>query len=154
MDYIISIINRNQIPSDMYLCGENDEKDFEYIHLFEFTNGLKYVIGSNNRFYTAEEIIGFVEIDFQIANEYNNNPAELQEYYYNEFITFYKYQICEKIWNYYNNNKELIKQMIDYYKDEEEEEEEIIEVDCSDEGIDIVSDNSDNSDNSDYSDDE
>ena len=154
MDYEISIINRNQIPSDIFLCGENDETDFKYIHLFEFTNGLKYVIGSNNRIYTAEEIIEHVEFDFNITTEYNKDPDELQEYYNNEFDIYYKYRTCEKIWNYYNNNKELIKQIIDYYKVEEDEEE-IIETDYNDdEGIETVSYNYDNSDNSDYSDNE
>jgi hypothetical protein len=145
MDYEISIINRNQIPSDIYLCGENNEKDFKYIHFFEFTNGLKYVIGSNNRIYTAEEIIENLEFDFNITTEYNKDPDELQEHYNDEFDIFYKYQICEKIWNYYNNNKELIKQIIDYYKVEEDEE--IIETNYNyDEGIYTVSDNSDYSD--------
>ena len=143
MDYEISIINRNQIPSDIFLCGENDKEDFKYIHLFEFTNGLKYVIGSNNRIYTAEEIIEHVEFDFNITTEYTKDPDELQEYYNNEFDIYYKYRTCEKIWNYYNNNKELIKQIIDYYKVEEDEEE-IIETDYNDdEGIETISDYSD-----------
>ena len=67
----------------------------------------------------------------------------MQEYYNNEFDIYYKYRTCEKIWNYYNNNKELIKQIIDYYKVEEDEEE-IIETDYNDdEGIETISDYSD-----------
>ena len=145
MDYEISIITRNQIPSEIFLCGEDDKDDFKYIHLFEFNNGFNFVIGSNNRIYDVEEIIETLETDFNVTTEYNKDPDELQEYYKDEFDIFYKYRTCEKIWNYYNNNKQLIKDIIDYYKYEEVEEtdtnEEIINHD--DEGIDIISDNSD-----------
>jgi hypothetical protein len=120
MNYEINIITRKQVPSDIYLCGENDKQDFRYIHLFEFENGLKYVIGSYNYINTVEEIIENLEFDFRTANEYNNNPDELQEYYKNEFDIYYKYSICNKIWNYYNNNKQLIKEVIEYYKTDDE----------------------------------
>lgn len=64
-----------------------------------------------------------------------NDPDELQLYYKDEFDILYKYSICQKIWNYYNNNKELIKQVIDYYKvedsDDEESDKEVLETDYS-----------------------
>ena len=82
----------------------------------------KLVIGSNNKINTIEEIIETLETDYNITTEYNKDPDELQEYYKDEFDIFYKYRTCEKIWNYYNNNKQLIKDIIDYYKVNEVEE--------------------------------
>ena len=119
MDYQIKLITRSQVPSDIYLCGENDENDFRYIHLFEFNNGFKIVYGSHSRIYHVKDIIEDIELEFRITTEYNNSPADLQEYYEDEYDMHYKYKICEKIWNHYNNNKELIKNIIDYYIDEE-----------------------------------
>ena len=145
MDYEISIITRNQVPSEFFLCGEDDKEDFKYIHLFEFNNGFNYVIGSYNKINTIEEVIEILENDFNITTEYNKDPDELQEYYKNEFDIYCKYRVCEKIWNYYNINKELIKDIIDYYKvdniDASYTNEETMNHD--DEGIDILSDNSD-----------
>ena len=135
MDYQIQLITRSQIPSDIFLCGENDKTDFKFIHLFEFSNSFKIVYGSNNKIYSADEIIEDIENDFRITTEYNNSPEELQEYYKDEFDIYYKYSICLKIWNYYNNNKQLIQEVIDYYKsdslseyenDTEEEDEGIV----------------------------
>jgi hypothetical protein len=130
MDYTIKIITRCQVPSDIYLCGENDNTDFRYIHLFEFNNGFKIVYGSYNCIYNVTDIIEDIENDFRITTEYNKDPGELQEYYKDEFDIHYKYKICEKIWNHYNNNKQLIQDIIDYYKDSEDEDSII------DEGID------------------
>ncbi len=121
MDYQINLITRSQIPSNMFLCGE-DEDEWKFIHKFEFNNGLIYIIGSSYRIYSVDEIIENLEFDFRTANEYNNNAEELQEYYKDEFDMYYKYSICQKIWNYYNNNKQLIQEVIDYYKSESEAE--------------------------------
>ncbi len=135
MDYSIQIIQRDQVPSNIYLCGEEDsDKDFKYIHLFEFNNGFKFVIGSNNRIYSINEIIENIEFDFRITTEYNNSPDELQEYYRDEFDIFYKYKICKKIWNHYNNNKQLIQEIIDYYKEEYDNNDSLYEQEI-DEGI-------------------
>lgn len=119
MDYKISIITRDQVPTDFFLCGDDGIRaEFKYIYLFEFSNGLKYVIGSYNQI-TIDEAIEDMEQDYNIAVEYTNNPDELQEYYMDELGIDYIMPICRKIWNYHNNNKELIKQVIDYYKPEE-----------------------------------
>jgi hypothetical protein len=115
MDYQINLITRSEVPPHIFLCGENDKPDFRYIHKFEFNNGLVYIIGSYYRIYSVDDIIENIESDFRTANEYNNNAEELQEYYKDEFDMHYKYSICLKIWNYYNNNKQLIKEVIDYY---------------------------------------
>ena len=115
MDYQINLITRSQIPPHIYLCGEDDNPDFKYIHQFEFNNGLVYIIGSNHQIKYVNEIIENLEFDFRVANEYNNDAGELQEYYKDEFDIFYKYSTCLKIWNYYNINKQLIKEVIDYY---------------------------------------
>ncbi len=127
MNYQIKIIDRSQVPSDIYLCGENNTKDFRHIHLFEFNNGFKYVIGSYNRINYIEEIIEYIEFDFRVVTEYNNSPDELQQYYKNEFDLFYTYKICEKIWNHYYNNKLLIQEIINYYTRNTEEDEGICE---------------------------
>ena len=141
MDYQIQLITRDQIPSNIYLCGENDEPDFRYIHLFEFNNGFKIVYGSYNRIYHVKDIIEDIELEFRITTEYNNSPADLQEYYQDEFDMNYKYKNCEKIWNHYNNNKQLIQDIIDYYNnlqlESEYEAESISEYESNeDEGID------------------
>jgi hypothetical protein len=120
MDYDLNIITRDMIPSDIFLCERSNKKDWEMIHFYEFENGLKYVIGSNFPIRSAEELIENIECDMRIILDCCNNPAELQEYYKDEFDMFYKYKDCEKIWNYYNKNKTLLKELIDSYKTESE----------------------------------
>ncbi len=116
MDYELEIISRNQIPSDIFLCGENDEKDFEFIHQYKCSNGLTVIIGSNFLINSPSEIVENIELDLETLNTINS-PEELQEYYKDNYDIFYHYRDCVKIFKYYKNNEQLIKQVIDYYKE-------------------------------------
>ncbi len=133
MDYELDIITRKQIPSNIFLCGENDEKDFDYIHKYQFNNGLTYIIGSNNYIESPKDFIENMEFEMKTVLEENNNPDELQQYYKDNFDIFYYYRDCEKIWNYYKNNEHLIKQIIEFYKDTDNEDNNI-ETDTDEEG--------------------
>ncbi len=111
MDYNINIITRSQIPSNIYLCDIHDNKDWEMIHSFEFKNGLQYIIGSNYPISSPELIIE--EMSHELECILNTNDAsELQNYYYYTFDNFIKYKDCCKIWNYYQDNQYLIKEVI------------------------------------------
>jgi hypothetical protein len=111
MDYKLNIITRSQLPSNIYLCDFNDNADWEMIHSFEFENGLQYIIGSNHPISYADLIIEDINHELEcVLNK--KNVVDLQNYYYNTFNNFIKYDDCCKIWNYYQNNKLLIKQVI------------------------------------------
>ena len=118
MDYNLNIISRNQIPADLYLCERSKNKEWELIHLFEFDNGLKCILGANFT-QQVDDIIESIknEMDYIINID---TPDELQEYYYNEFESFYKYKDCVKIWNYYHSNQNLIREVINSYNTEDE----------------------------------
>ena len=118
MDYNLNIISRNQIPADLYLCERSKNKEWELIHLFEFENGLKCILGANFT-QQVDDIIESIknEMDYIINID---TPDELQEYYYNEFESFYKYKDCVKIWNYYHSNQNLIREVINSYNIEDE----------------------------------
>jgi len=117
MDYNLNIISRDQIPADMYLCERSNNREWELIHLFEFNNGLKYILGANFP-QQVDDIIECInnDIDHVIGS---NSPDELQEYYYKEFESFYKYKDCVKIWNYYHSNHNLIREVIQSYNTDE-----------------------------------
>jgi hypothetical protein len=122
MDYELNIISRDQIPSDIYLCERSKEKEWELIHLVEFNNGLKCIQGSNYP-QEAKDIIDSIknELDYIIDID---TPEELQEYYHDDFESFYKYKDCVKIWNYYHNNKDLIIEAYNsYFKEDSDNEE-------------------------------
>ena len=76
MDYNLNIISRNQIPSDIYLCERSKNKEWELIHLFEFENGLKCILGANFT-QQVDDIIESIknEMDYIINID---TPDELQ----------------------------------------------------------------------------
>jgi hypothetical protein len=116
MEYTVNIITRNEIPNNIYLC-EGIDKDWDMIHSFEFKNGLKYIIGSNNSITSAELIIEDISHEFELVLN-KNDPADYQSYYYNTFNEFINYKDCCKIWNYYHDNMNLIKELINaFYKE-------------------------------------
>ncbi len=117
MEYDLNIITRDMIPSDLYLCERDTKKDWEMIHFYEFENGLKYVIGSNFPIHSVEELIESMEHELNTIIECDD-PGELQELYRNDYDMFYKYKDCEKIWNYYHKNHNLLRQVIESYNDE------------------------------------
>ncbi len=113
MDYELNIITRDQIPDVIYLCENTKDKDWRMIYLVEFENGLKCVQGSYYH-QQAKSIIESIkdEMDYIINM---NSPDELQEYFYDNFDNFTNYKNCVKIWNYYHNNKYLIKDVYDSF---------------------------------------
>jgi hypothetical protein len=115
MDYNLNIINRSQVPTNLYL-KEAPYKDWNMIHLFEFNNGLKYVIGSDYSLGSPKHIVDDMEHELDYVLE-NNSPNELQDYYYEYFQEFKSLDDCVKIWNYYNTYYNLIKEVINFYKE-------------------------------------
>jgi hypothetical protein len=46
MNYQLDIINKEDIPSNVYFHGKNE--NYQYIHKFKFSNGLTFVIGTES----------------------------------------------------------------------------------------------------------
>ena len=118
MNYDLNIISRNQVPSNIYLCERSNGKEWELIHLFEFDNGLKCILGANFP-QQVDDIIECIKNDFEYIIDIDS-PDDLQEYYKDNFDSFYKYKDCVKIWNYYHSNQNLIREVINSYNDEDE----------------------------------
>jgi hypothetical protein len=118
MNYELNIITRDMIPSNIYLCGKTDEDDWTKINYFEFDNGLECVIGAN-RYLSGKDAIESIkdELDYVLDND---NPEELQKYYYKNLENFIPYSDCVKIFNYYFENEPLIKEAYYTYFDKEE----------------------------------
>jgi hypothetical protein len=118
MDYNLSIINRSQVPANLYL-KEGPNKEWDMIHFFEFNNGLKYVIGSEYSLGSPKHIVDNMEHELDYVLE-NNTPDELQDYYYEYFQEFKSLDDCVKIFNYYSCYYNLIKEVINFYKEKSE----------------------------------
>ncbi len=105
MNYELNIITRDMIPNNIYLC-DNGKDDWNKINYFEFDNGLKCVIGAG-RYLSGKDAIESIydEMDYVLEN---NNPEELQKYFYDNFDNFISYSDCVKIYNYYYENEGLI----------------------------------------------
>ena len=114
------LVDRKYVPNDIYLCYPSNYKqtkqDWKEIQKFVFDNGLEYYIGCN---YPMNEVSEGIEV---LKNEYNmisqfESPDDLQQYYHSEFEWYRPYKDCEKIWNYYYNNKDLIIDIIKEYQE-------------------------------------
>ena len=115
MDYQLEIIYREQIPSNVYFHGKNE--NYQYIHQFTFNNGLTFVIGSNKYSSPPKDIIESMEFTMDTVLKYNYSAYELQLYYQDYLGIFYSYKDCTKIFDYYTNNEHLIRQVIEYYNE-------------------------------------
>jgi hypothetical protein len=129
MNYEINIITRDMIPSNIYLCNIDE---WTKINHFKFENGLQCIVGAN-RHLSSKDAIESINDELDNVLE-NNNPEELQQYYYDNFENFISYSDCVKIFNYYYENEVLIKEAYYTYFDreenyEEESDEEIEELD-------------------------
>jgi hypothetical protein len=124
MNADISIINRNNIPNDIYLCG-SEYDEWNIIHLCTFDNGLQCILGANN-YQSADSIIESSkdEMDYVLLN---NNPEELQNYFYENFQDFKTYTDCVKIFNYYTINQYLIREAYYTFFEQEESDEDLID---------------------------
>ena len=117
MDYDISIISRKFIPKEIYLCDNEKDQEWKAIHLYHFDNGFKYVIGSNDYIDEFSKCVNNLKMDYECVKEVNS-ASELQEYYYENFDNFMKYENCEKIYNYYKKWSNEIEEIINYYDTE------------------------------------
>lgn len=121
MEANIIIINRNQIPNNIYLCGGiNDE--WYMIHLCDFENGLQCILGAGS-YQGAESIIESTKDEMDYVLENTNNPDELQNYYYENYQDFKLYKDCVKIFDYYTNNQHLIREAYNTYFEQDNIEE-------------------------------
>ena len=103
-------ITAENIPDDYYVCHPTE---WEYICRYEFENGLVYYYGSNsNDSEQSEDIMKeMIQTEYGFFDEIDT-PYDLQEYYYENFGIFTRFSDIEKIWSYYTNNENLIKEII------------------------------------------
>lgn len=111
-NYDLDIITRSQVPKTIYLCtpGRNKE-DWFAIHRYIFHNNLHYYIGSNNYISDINDAIYQLKNDFNIFSQFNN-PIEIQEYFMNNYNIYKSDKICNKIYNYFYKNRDLIMEII------------------------------------------
>lgn len=114
IDYDMLITTREYIPDELYLCKKTDEEDWKDIYLFKFENGFNYVIGSNFRINDVNDIIESLKFDYEIVDN-TVSASDLQNYYYENFDNFVKYEDCVKIFNHYKKWSNEIKNIIDDY---------------------------------------
>jgi hypothetical protein len=115
MNYQLDIITKDQIPSNVYFHSNN--KNYQYIHQFNFSNGLTFVIGSDKYSSPPTDSIESMKFTIDIVLKYNQSAYELQLYYQDYLGIFYSYKDCTKIYDYYTNNEHLINEVIEYYSD-------------------------------------
>jgi hypothetical protein len=114
-------IERAYIPEDYYLCFPSNynktKKDWNEIQMFVFENGLEYYVGCNSPIREVYEGVAMLKDDFDMVSQFEN-ASDLQQYYHDDMELYKPYKDCEKIWNYYNKNKELILEVIEEYKEQ------------------------------------
>jgi len=113
-------VDRKNIPDNIYMCYpfnyNKTKKDWRYIQLFEFNNGLNFYIGC---FIPLQELYDAVKTlsgEFYIISQFSS-PEEYQQYYHNHYEWYISLDDCYKIWDYYNTNKDLIIEVIKEYKE-------------------------------------
>ena len=109
------LVDRKNIPNDIYLFYPSNYKqnkqECPQVQKFVFENGLEYYIGYNNPIYEAYEVVKIIEQEYNIISQFES-PDEYQQYYHNQMEWYMSYKDCEKIWNYYYYNKDLIVEFI------------------------------------------
>ena len=145
MNYDFDIITRDQIPSNIYLCNKNHENEWNKINYFEFNNGFKCIVGANN-YLSGQDAIQSIKDEMKYVLE-NNNPEELQHYFYENFESFISYTDCVKIYNYYSDNEDLINEVYYTYFDKEDSETEDSDIEDDDTEDDETTDETTDTDN-------
>ncbi len=114
------LTNRKNIPNDIYVsfpANHNKiKKDWEYIQVFEYSNGLKYYIGNHVPIKDIREAVSILKDEFYIVSQFQT-PEDYQQYYHYNFEWYIDLNDCHKIWNYYYINKFLIIDILDEYKE-------------------------------------
>ena len=59
-------------------------------------------------------VIEYLKSDFDTFSVMES-PNIIQEYFYDNFNMFVKYEDCVKIYNYFTNNKELIEEVLNKF---------------------------------------
>ena len=113
MNYKTEIITLEQIPSNVYFHDKN--KNYKFIHMYTFTNGLIFVIGSNNYLVYIAEIVKAINFNIDIVLRHSISAYELQLNYQDYHSIFCSYKDCTKIFDYYNDNEHLIREVVEYY---------------------------------------
>lgn len=83
--------------------------------MYNFTNGLKFIIGTNNSDTSIKDVVEAMDFTIDIVLKYSISAYELQLYYQDYLDIFYSYKECTKIFDYYTNNEHLIREVIEYY---------------------------------------
>jgi hypothetical protein len=114
-NYTLSIISRDEIPEDIFLCERTKEKEWELIHQYEFSNGFKFIIGSNFPHEDFKDVVETLKFDYEMIKDLNS-ASELQQFYYHNFDNFIKYEDCDKIFNYIKKWSSQIEEILKEYE--------------------------------------
>lgn len=109
----MTTIERHQIPNNLYLTKKVDDSEWNHIYLVEFSNGLKYVYGSDYE-ETFDDILENLDEIMDHVNN-SNNQHRFKKHYYDMLGSVRSIENCNNIWNYFNANKNLIEQVFDHY---------------------------------------
>ncbi len=114
-----SFIDRKTIPNDFYLSYPSNykqtKKDWKDIQMIKFHNGLIYYIGSFIPIKEIYEAVNILNGEFYIISQFNSSE-EYQQYYHHHYEWYISLDDCDKLWNYYYNNKELIIEVVNDYR--------------------------------------
>ena len=76
-----------------------------------FVNGLDYYFGSNNDDNTSKESLCDILKTEMVFAEFDS-ANDIQNYFMDEFGEFYKFKDCEKIFNWYGENADKVREAI------------------------------------------
>jgi hypothetical protein len=116
----LKVVDRKDIPNDFYLPYpfnyNKTKQDWKEIQMFNFDNGLTYYIGCFIPIRETYEAVRVLSNELYIISQFNS-PEEYQQYYHNHYEWYISLEDCEKLYNYYYYNKELIIEVINEYKE-------------------------------------
>jgi len=112
--YEIDIISRKNLPKDLYLTQFKNDKDWSCIHLYTFSNGLQYVIGSNDYYENVKDALKYLKFEYGTFKDVSS-AKQLHQYFTKELMATISYQDVSKIYSYYKNHTAKIKEVLDFY---------------------------------------
>lgn len=130
----LQVVDRTTIPSNYFLCKPDHKDDWNFIIELQYGYDFKYYYGTNyfNSKSDYTSAIELIKIGYDIIcnfNEYNSNDPifNLQQYYEKAFDTKITYDDCKKIYDFYKNNDETIKKLIELYDNITDDNEQLTE---------------------------
>lgn len=111
IDYDVNIITRDMVPTNIYLTKSFKDTDWAMIHRFTFDNSLEFYIGANFPITSIEEAIEHLRFDYEHFSNFES-PEQIQEYFFDEYVQYIKYNDCMKIYDYFHINEKMIKNII------------------------------------------